>query len=321
MSETNYKSFAYLFSPLTYIGLTTDLYRNLEKVKESHLPYWCHIDKPSKNLQQQITKKFNMPKNAKQIIFADEVRARCVKVEDGIVLIMHYIEPSNLSEVEDFPTLRFWITEQGIVSFSSRKVDALYAFRKTLKQTPDVLLDQVFIELVENLLWELEETLYQIDERLNQIETSFEDNQTATQNIMSVRQDIIYLRRYVVPQRDAFIMLANKLTFVSESSKQLLKELSDNMQRQVESIEMLRERAVVVQDSLANQIAEVANRRMYILTIIMLIFTPPFFIMGMFSMYMPTPGMNSRDTWWILVAVMFALSLGLFKLFKWKRWL
>ena len=178
-----------------------------------------------------------------------------------------------------------------------------------------------FIHVIENIINSLEDSIYHLDENLNKIESNFEYTEEATLNIMSIRQDIIFIRRYIFPQKDALINLSNKIDFVSDSIRASLKELSEGMLRQVEAIEMLRERAVIIQDNLTNQIGEIANRRMYLLTIIMLIFTPAFFIVGLFSMYLPIPGMNSRLTWWIVDIVILVVSYGLYKLFKVKNWL
>jgi zinc transporter len=321
MSEASYKSFAYLFSPLTHVSLTNDIYSNIEKLLLVEQPYWFHFEKPSKNLQQQVGKKFSLPKAARLSLFAEEVRSRCIKVENGYVLIMQGIQPSTMKADDYFPTLRFWLTERGILSFSTGRIEAIHELQKNVKTLVDPTVMGCFTDLLENIIWSLEESIYQIDERLNKVEANFEYTEAATQEIMSIRQDIIFLRRYILPQRDALLVLASKLDYVSDNIKTLLKELSDNMLRQVESIEMLRERAVIIQDNLTNQIAEIANRRMYILTIIMLIFTPPFVIMGVFSMYLPIPGMNSHATWWCVIAAMIVASFGLYKLFRWKRWL
>lgn len=321
MTTLCYKSFAYQFDPISHINLTNDKYANLDALLQSGRPYWCHFEKPSKNLQLQIGKKFSLPRGVKLILFADEVRARYQKIDAGYVLVLQGVQPSTMLGNEDFPTLRFWLTENKILSFSTGRIEALYDVQKTEVSVTEPTIMSRFNDLLEHLIWSLEESIYQIDERLNQVETDFDYTEEATKKIMGIRQDIIFLRRYILPQRDALIMLSTKFDIVCDTTRAALKELSDNMLRQVESIEMLRERAIIIQDNLTNQIAEIANRRMYILTIIMLIFTPPFFIMGIFSMYLPIPGMNSHWTWWVIIGVMMTLSFGLYKLFKWKRWL
>lgn len=321
MVDAVFKSFCYLFNPLKHISLTKDIYANIESLKNSQQQYWIHFEKPSKNLQHQLIKKLELPKLAHLILFADEVRSRFVRVERGYILIIHGIDPKTMLVNEDFPTLRIWITEKGILSVTTGEIEAIKDLQKAVNNMVEPTAMSCFSHLIECMISYLEDSIYQIDERLNTIEANFEYTEEATHRIMSIRQDIIFLRRYLLPQRDALIYLANRLDFIGDNFKSLFKELSDAMLRQVEAIEMLRERAIIIQDNLTNQIGEIANKRMYLLTIIMLIFTPAFFIMGMFSMYLPIPGMNSKLTWWAVVTLIVLLSYSLYKLFKLKKWL
>ncbi len=315
------KNFVYQFDPLRHISLTKDLYASLDAVLSSTHEYWLHFEKPSKNLQQQLVKKLSIPKSARPILFAEEVRSRCIRVENGFILIVHGVQPSTMVGIDDFPTLRFWITKNSILSISTGKIDAIVDLQKDLNDIADVTPILCFTYLIEYIISYLEDSIYHLDEKLTKVESNFEYTEEATINIMSIRQDVIFLRRYIFPQKDALINLANKIDFVTETNKTLLKELSDGMLRQVEAIDMLRERAVIVQDNLTNQIGEIANKRMYLLTIIMLIFTPAFFILGLFSMYVPIPGMYSHYTWWIVCVVILVISYGLYKLFRIKKWL
>lgn len=321
MAEVSYKSFAYQFEPLAHIALTSNIYANIELLLNSEQPYWIHFEKPSKNLQQQIAKKFNLSKHARIVMFADESRSRCLRVDDGIVLIMQGVQPSSMVADENFPTLRFLFTKNGIISISTGKIEAIKDLQSFIKSMNDPTPMKCFLYIIEAMMEYLEESIYQIDEALNKVEEKFDHTEEASRSIASIRQDIIFLRRYVVPQRDILNSLIGKLEINTKIIKTQLKEHSQTMLRQVESIEMLRERATIIQDSLTNQIAEVANRRMYLLTIIMLIFTPAFFIMSMFSMYLPIPGMDSRYTWWLVELAIVVVSYSLYRLFKMKNWL
>ena len=318
-----YKNFAYQFDPLIPIGLTKDIYTNIDLMLMNGKEYWIHFEKPSKNLQLQLSKKLSIPKSVRSILFAEEVRSRCIKIEGGYILIIHGVQPSTMEENSDFPTLRFWVTKNGILSISTGKIQSVYNLHSMLREMSDPEPNYIdcLTHLLENIIFYLEESLYQLDEKLNKVESNFEYTEEATLNIMPIRQDIIYLRRYIFPQRDALINFSNKFDLASDNTKIFLKELSDGMQKQVEAIEMLRERAIIIQDNITNQIGEIANRRMYLLTIIMLIFTPAFFIVSLFSMYLPIPGMNSRITWWAVDFTIVIVSYGLYKLFKIKKWL
>lgn len=318
MKHLSYKSFALEFNELTHTSLHKDVGSKVDKIISDGKSYWFHFEKISKNLQQQVCKKLGMPKSVRSVLFAEEVRPRCIRIEDGFVLIVQGIQPSYVDSDIDFPTLRFWVTKKGILSIATDRIDAIYDFQKNIKgETPLAC----FSTLLEEICVHLEDTIYKLDETLFEIESNFEYTEDATYNIMEIRQNIIYLRRYILPQRDALISLANSEILSNEASKPLFKEHSNNMIRYVESIEMLKERSMIIQDNLANQIAEIANQRVYLLSVIMLLFTPAFFIMGLFSMYIPMPGMYSNVTWWVVCGIIVIVSYTLYFSFKRKKWL
>lgn len=319
------KNFAYVFNPLNHVRLHKDVVSNINEWMQSKRPFWMHVEKPSKNLESKICKSLSIPKAARLILFAPEVRSRFVKVDKGFVFVIHSVQSSNMALEEDFPTLRLWITHDSVLSIASKKIQSIDDLHQLLKdpEVPDSDLTPMYCltNIIDCIIDYLEEVIYQLDEKLYKVESQFQCDDATITKITNIRQDIIYLRRYVNPQRDALINLASKLVFASGYSQTLLKELSDGMQRQVESIEMLRERAVVMQDNLTNQIGEISNRRMYLLTLIMLIFTPAFFIMGLFSESVSIPGMNNPYAWWGINISIVVTSYLLYKILKAKKWL
>ncbi len=315
-----YKSFACQFDPLTCIRLTNDKYDNIEAVINSNKAYWMHFEQPSKNLQQQLIKKLNIPKIACTILFSEEARSRCVRFENTYILVVQGIELSTISSYQEVPSLRFWITPQGLLSISTAKLQAVQDVQAALETFPDLDPMLCLITLLEYVISYMEEVTYHLDEELNKIETGLELTDRITVSIMNIRQEIVRLRRNVLPQRDAITLLSNKVE-ASPSVENSLKELNNSMIRQAETLEMLRERAIIIQDNLTNQIGEISNRRMYLLTVIMLIFTPSFFIMSLFSMYLPIPGMNSAWTWWIIVIFIIVSGIGMAYVLKKKKWL
>lgn len=321
MNSKTYKSFAFQFQPLEHRSLTNEKYDNIETMMLSERPFWMHFENPSKNLRQQLIKKLNIPKAVRNILFAEEARPRCTQIDNTLVLVMQGIQPSCIEAHTEIPSVRCWLTPQGLLTITTDKLQATDEIQvdvETLKEADPI---KCFALLLEYIIYYIEETTYELDEKLNKIETELSANTQTTMDITTIRQNIVRLRRYLFPQRDALRLLSRRIVPFSRKAVNNYKELNDNMLRQVETMEMLRERAGIIQDNLTNQIGEISNRRMYLLTVIMLIFTPAFFVMGLFSMYMPIPGMNSKLTWWYVTAFIVFGSVSLLALFKKKNWL
>tara|TARA_B100000508_G_scaffold125220_1_gene109065 strand:+ start:25 stop:987 length:963 start_codon:yes stop_codon:yes gene_type:complete len=315
------KAFAIQVNPTRHVALTGDKYNNIDALVDDTSPFWLHFDQPSKHLRQQLAKKFGLSKAVRNILFAEEQRPRCIKIDTGFVLILQGIQPDSLDSLEDPPSLRIWITPNRLLSVATGSITAIGDMQTAIAELESPDLMTCLATLLEYLIWYVEEVAYRLDESLDAIETGIGQTDESIVKIAEVRQSIVRLRRYVLPQRDAIIFLSNKIDTFSTEPVVVMKEISDNMLRQAEMLEMLRERSAIIQDNLSNQIGEISNRRMYVLTVMMLIFTPAFFIMSLFSMYVPTPGMSSRDTWWIILLFVMALSIALLILFKKRKWL
>lgn len=315
------KAFAIQVNPTRHVVLTGDKYNNIDALVEDTSPFWLHFDQPSKHLRQQLAKKLGLSKAVRTILFAEEQRPRCIKIDNGFILILQGIQPDSLDSLENPPSLRIWITPNRLLSVATGSVTAIGDMQTAIAELENPDLMTCLATLLEYLVWYVEEVAYRLDESLDGIETGIGQTDESIIKIAEVRQSIVRLRRYVLPQRDAIILLSNKIDAFSTEPVLVMKEISDNMLRQAEMLEMLRERSAIIQDNLANQIGEISNRRMYVLTVMMLIFTPAFFIMSLFSMYVPTPGMNSKDTWWVIMLIVMLLSVALLVLFKKRKWL
>lgn len=322
MNNIVYKSFAYQFAPLTHVRLTNDKYDNIDMLVTSPNPYWMHFEKPSKYLQQQLIKKLSIPKAVRTMLFAEELRPCCLKFDNSLFLAIPGTKPSVVGVHEDVPFLRFWLTANGLISVSMENVQSVQDIQVDLKTTQDPTHFYCLSTLIQYIISYSEEVIYQLDEELDKIEADFEATDQTIVSIMNIRQTIVRLRRYILPQRDALTFLANKVTeLFSDPSVGTFKDIAETMLRQVDYLEVLRERAIITQDNLTNQLGEISNRRMYILTIVMLIFTPSSYIMGMFSMYLPIPGMYNPITWWVVNIVIIIVTVWLFILFRKKKWL
>lgn len=320
-NNKNTKSFCYRFSPLSFSTLKNDKYDIINSVVQERERVWLHFERPSKQLQNYLAKALQLKSQSREVLFAEEQRPRCVKIDNGYLLIVQAIQPSQLESDEAPPSLRFYITNDRLISVATGKVDAINDVHSELENASSLDSASCLANILEYLVWYIEETTYKLDEMLDKIEANISYTEVATQEISNARQHIVIFRRYILAQRDAITMLTNKIELLAENSVSVFKEISDATVRQAEMLEMLRERASIIQDNINNQIGELANRRMYVLTIIMLIFTPAFFVMGLFSMYVPIPFMNDKLTWWVVLFFIIISSGFLLYIFKKKKWL
>jgi zinc transporter len=164
-----------------------------------------------------------------------------------------------------------------------------------------------------------------IEENLSSIEEaeSSEAVQTRRHSLAALRRQIASVRRFVAPQRDALDRLyRNPGTLLSDSEANSLREEADRVMRYLEDLDLARERAVVLQEELLNELAQQQNTRMYVLSVVAAIFLPLTFVTGLLGMNVGgLPGVDSPGGFFIALVVMVVTSAAMLIYFRFRKWL
>ena len=141
--------------------------------------------------------------------------------------------------------------------------------------------------------------------------------------IAEVRRNAIGLRRYLAPQREAVLRLyGEKAVWLSEMDRLRLRESADRTTRFVEDLDMIRERAVVVQEELLGRLSEKMDRTMYILSIVAAIFLPLGFLTGLLGINVGgIPGAEYTGSFIIFCLLLVLVVFVQVWLFKYKKWM
>jgi zinc transporter len=216
----------------------------------------------------------------------------------------------------------------GIVSVRLRRLmavqdvaDALDAGRGP--ETPGA----VAVALAERLAARMAPTIDRLDDELDALEAAVaEPGGTAQQRVrprlLRLRHQALTLRRYLSPQRAALQRLLELAPgWLDAQLRGRLREALDAVTRYVEALDTARERAAVIQDELANAVAERLNARMYVLSVVAAVFLPLGFVTGLLGVNVA--GVPGAETPWAFAAVaggsaaVAAVEVWLFKRLGW----
>jgi zinc transporter len=256
-----------------------------------------------------------------EALCAEETRPRCAVIGDGLVLILRGVNLNPGADPEDMVSLRLWTDGRRLVSVQWRKVMAIEDVRRKLAENrgPKSPSDLV-VEIADRLVERMGPTLADIDEQIDHLEEAIVAGVVGDLRgeLASLRQKAIVLRRYIAPQRDALARLqAEPAAGLSDISRLHLREISDAVTRYVEDLDAARERAAVVQDQIANRIAEEMNRRMYLLSVVAAVFLPLGLITGLLGINVG--GIPGAETRWafgfvtLLLVLIAAAQIFLFR--------
>jgi zinc transporter len=223
-------------------------------------------------------------------------------------------------------SLRCWIDRDRIITMRHRTVLAVKTVASALTRGKGPTSPADFLgDVVERVLEPVITLVDAIDDEVAALEENLLDNAATAQRarIADLRRRAIGLRRFVAPQRDALSRLgAMTQSWLDDNARARLREAADRLTRSIEELDAARERAAVTHEEIASRNDELANRRLYILSLITAVFLPLSFVTGLLGVNVGgVPAQEIDWAFWALCAILFGGSTGLLLLFRRLKWL
>ncbi len=213
-----------------------------------------------------------------------------------------------------------------MISVRQRKVVAAREVLGELEQgNGPRTIAELLTRLIERLADGIAVFVDDIESRMEQFETDVETGEAAEirSDVSAVRRQLAAVRRFLAPQREALdALMRHAGETLSQDQLYLVREQSDRITRYVEDLDLVRERAIVIQEELMNRISQEQNARTYLLSIVAAVFLPITFISGVFGMNVAgLPGLEDINSFWAVAGLMTAISVGIIIWLRLKRWL
>ena len=260
-----------------------------------------------------------------EALLAEETRPRMTQINDGVLLILRGVNLNENADPEDMVSIRLYVDSHRIVSVRRRRLKAIWDIADRLDEGRGPKNSGEFVsQLVTRMFERMQPVLTALDEATDDVEEGLlevADNEQR-EAIVDVRKKAIIFRRYMAPQRDAISQLRmSELSWVGDRDKRQLQEALNHVTRYVEDLDTIRERAQIVKDELANNLANKLNRNMYVLSVIAAIFLPLGFLTGLLGINVGgIPGAENDMSFWIFIAILIVLVCGQVYLFKKLKW-
>ena len=223
-------------------------------------------------------------------------------------------------------SLRFWIEADRIISLRHKRVlstqdvkDEIVSGKgpKTTSELLSTVIERVadriadYVDGVEAKMLEYEDA------------ADVENIVKLRANVSNLRREAAMVRRYLAPQREALeALFRQSATLLVKEDRHYVQELSDRIIRYVEDLDLVREKAVVLQEELMNLTAQQQNDRMYVLSIVAVIFLPISFVTGLFGMNVAgLPGLETPSAFFYVAMAMTVMVVGALAYFRFKKWL
>lgn len=288
--------------------------------------FWVHLNYTSSEDIAWLKESSGLEPLVCDALLSDETRPRSTVIGDGLLISLRGVNLNPGADPEDMVSIRLWVEEKRIISARRRRLLSVVDMVEQLNAGRGPQDSAGFlVELIDRLVRRMSDTVDQFEDKVGEIEEQVLAGESGPLRyaLANLRRQTIAIRRYLAPQREALTRLVSeKISWLDEGSRMLLREAGDRLIRHIEDIDAVRDRAAVTQEELLNQVSEQMNARMYVLSIVAAIFLPLGFLTGLLGINVGgIPG--SENPWAFLIFVGLlggAVALQIL-LFRWKKWM
>ncbi|MGM0439889.1 MAG: CorA family divalent cation transporter [Chlamydiota bacterium] len=276
---------------------------------------WHHIDASHPKVAWLLEEKYDLDSVVINGLLVKDARPRLLSLEKGFLLILKGVNDISVDDVEDLVSVRMWVEKKRIFTLSKRPLTIFDNFFSDIERgvlVPSI--PEIMIKFVGLILKGYEEIIENIEERIDSEEDSLlDDYDNHDENTLSlIRRQAIILRRFLVPQKDVLRQLTlADYSWMSSKQHNKLKQQLDWILRNVEDIDMVRDRAKALQEEKSRILSEKTSKLMYVFALVTVVFLPLSFFTGLFGINVGgIPGAHNPwgFYWFGLFAVASALT-------------
>lgn len=284
---------------------------------------WLHVEIAGNERRPDLPS--YVPHLAANALLAGETRPRCDEIDQGALINLrgNALEPA--SDSDRLVSIRVWIEGNRVTSVTRYPLAALGKVEEAMRAGKLSDGGDFVAALAQAISTELDPEIADLGDRLDDCEAEIEDADiyTLRRRITALRSQAIALRRFVAPDRDALVSMAQlPFTWISKEDRMHLREAADRFARMAEELEAVRERAALLHEQLTDLRAEIVDSRSLAIAVIAFIFLPLTFVTGLLGMNVSgIPFAEEGWAFWGVVGFCVLIGLAVLGWFAVRRWL
>ena len=287
---------------------------------------WVHFDYSSQMAKDWIRNKSGIDSVAMDALLTEETRPRTTILNDSFLIALRGVNLNPNSKPEDMVSIRLFISDKLIITTKRRNLLSVDEIIDCLKRGVGPKSSSEFLnELTYRVTSRMENVIGELEDRTDFLEESLIDlgNAKFRSELLAIRRETIILRRYLFPQKEAISKLYHdKVTWLDEYEKLELRETNDQVMRYIEELDTIKDKVALIQEDLANKLSEQMNKKMYVLSIISVIFLPLSFLTGLLGINVGgIPGAENENAFYIFVGILALIVSTQLIIFKKNRWI
>lgn len=295
------------------------------KIQQRKAPVWVHIDYQKKENQKWLAEQNLSPSVLENLLDADTT-PRYFKDEKGVLAVMRGINAKTESE-DDMIAVHIWMSKNLLMTLSHRECPSIQqVVDRFITGSGPTSIQECFVALARQMNSQIEKTLVEIHEEGDSLEdaviseTTFKQDSILRHRLSRLRHKIVGLRRYLIPQREMMNKLVQDSVF-EEQNKLNIQEIARDLTTVVSELDYAKDRSSVIQEELDAQTNIDISRTMYLMSLIMVIFTPLSFLTGLLGANVKGIPFGEHENGFLILSVVLVLfacvQVAIIKKAKW----
>ena len=289
---------------------------------------WLNLDYATTEVTEWLTTKSQLDPITISALTDTDPRPRAVAQGENLLVLLRGINNNAGAAPEDMISVRAWVEPRRVLTLRHRPSTSVRSIVIDLERGAGPRTSaELALLLVERMVEHVVSRVDVLGDAVAACEDRALDDHVKQaelrHSLAEHRRRAIALRRFLAPQREALHRLASiGLPWLEPQHRARIGEVSEDMMRAIEELDAARDRAAVTQEELASRVAETANQRLYILSIITAVFLPLGFVCALLGVNVGgVPFTHDDWAFWALCGVFVLYAVVQLWFFRRRGWL
>ena len=303
---------------------------NLGQMEPGRIPehprqlLWLHFNLADQRADRWIEACSHIPEEAREVLLNDDAHIHMLPLQESLVGVLGDLHHDFENDPDGLGVLRLFIGETLVVSGRHHPLKSFDRLRVDLRKGEPI---GTPVHWMAHLVHQLSESFGAAVTALNEEVDSAEDRilqgriRDEAKSLGSVRRLLARLRRHLGANRHALIHARTRLPgWCPETDAVQLRLSLDRLDAIAQDLELVQERARLLQEEIAGAISEATNRNLYLLSIVTTVLMPISIITGVFGMNVGgLPGLQDPGGFWWVFMLMLVTGLATVLLLRWRK--
>jgi zinc transporter len=288
----------------------------VQALSKADTSLWLHFNLSDTRARSWIANCDRIPQAARDLLLEANPRIQLETTESGFVSVLGDLQYNFDTDPDGVGLVRLYMDASLLITVRRQPLKSTDRLRQDLSQglpidAPIQLLVQLLqylTELFDTVVADRGEVVDDIEELI--LKERFQDQRS---ELGRVRRLLARLQRQMRANRHALIHLIARLPSWCSGYESLLRQNLDRWDGVIQDLELVQERARLLQEEIAGQLNETVNRNLYMLSIVTTVFLPITLITGVFGMNVGgLPWVEDNlGFWWVVVVMGLTLATTL----------